>query len=300
MIDFDKDYCFVIGEQFDKNNYDKILLDKLTSETTFACNYTIDNFCPTIYMAGSHTIIKHLIDSHKFNNTTTYLLSPTAIISNCYNIEKMKYWHDDPDVIKADMQNSYTHPETLKKLQKIVDENRNVFLVKDISKIILTRDLSSVIDKELLLKNLKYCDKYSNIIPMMVFKYAARRNMNTIFLLGCDVKQYPEKVRNDIHNGIKLRALKKNKINIINSSPYDAMPVDFLPNYDLNKFHKYYLHKNISIDKLVSDYANYCKIDILKKMSREEQIETILEELESITRGKDILDYDSYKKIDNL
>ena len=297
MIDFPKDYCFIIGEQFDCTKYNINIIDQLKSEITIACNYTIKIFQPTIYIAGSHTIIRYLIDNHKFINDTIYILSPTALISNCFNIDNMQPWLKDPSVIRASAQNSYTSVDILEKFKKIINDNQNIFLIKDIKKLTLTRDLDTIIDKELIKKNFRYCYKYNNIIPMIILKYAKKYNVNMIFLLGCNLNKYQGKNREDIYNGIKLRAFKSKMIDFINASIEENETLDFLPNYDLGTFYKYYVYRNISISNIIKEYVNYCKIDILKNKNKDDQLNIIINELDMLSKGKESLDYESYETI---
>ena len=297
MICFPKKYCFVIGEQFDKNIFDSTLLE---SEITIACNYTINVFTPTVYFAGSQEILKYLVNNHNFNNNTLYLLSPTALIVNCYDINTMTPWISNNQVIKNNTQSSYCHPDILDKLNELVNNHKNIFLIENLKKLILTKNLNSIINKELLITNLNYADKYRNIIPMVILKYIKQHDVNYVFLLGCNINSYCNSNKEDIYNGIKLRSNKYSNINIINSSIEENESLDFLINYDLIKLLNYYKSNNNDINTLISDYVNYCKIDILKNKDKEDIIKTLLSELDNILNNNDTLDYKCYEKISNI
>jgi len=294
MISFPKDYCFIIGEQFDNTKIDCKILE---GEVTIGCNYTINIFQPSIYIAGSCQMLKYLINNHTFNNTTTYILSPTALIVNTYNINTMQLWHENIAVINANSQSHYTSIDTLYKLQDIANQHPNVFFIEDLKKLSITRNLFKVIDQETLHNNMKYCHKYNNIIPTIIIKYAKQYNINYIFLIGCNLKKYGnDKTIQELYNGIKLRTLKMTNKNIymINGSVEGEEDLDFLPTYDLIKLYQTYIVNNKDIKDVIMDYVNYCKIDLLKKESKEKIIEVLYDQLNNIMLGKDVLDYTNY------
>lgn len=289
------DCCFVFGEQYENINFDFKLLDNYT---TIGYNNVIDFYNPTIYMSNSKEILLKFIDNNTFNDNTTYLLNPTSLIANCVNIADMSFWSDNKK-IKSRL-NNYLDKNILTKLQNLVTSKSNVYLIKNLKKMERTKNISDVMDKQLLTKNIKYSLKYKNIMPLMVLKYIAINKIQTVFLVCCNLNKYIDSDKKIICDGIKKRLAKHNNINFINASIEENELLDFVPNYDLIKMYTYYKKNNFDTNTLVKDYINFCKIDSMNRQTKQSAILTLFGELNNIINYASEFDYDKYIYVKKL
>lgn len=279
MIKYEKDYCFVIGEQYSDFNFNMSLLDEYV---TIGCNYSIDFYEPTIYIAGSHTMLKYIIDNGKINTKTRYYLSPSSLMSNLLQKQKNTCGENNIDYCK--------------KLDEIVKNNDNVYLIKNMKRFELTKNINDF-DELTIKKNLEYCNKYKNVIPLIVLKYTKKNNFRYVFLLCCNVNKYFEKNKTDILNGMKMRNKTSNKMFVINSSIEQGESLDDIICYDIIKFKSYCEKNNINEFDIIEKYVCFCKIDILCEYDKSSIIDIFLSELEKIVDNKDIIDYTVFKEV---
>jgi hypothetical protein len=302
-IKIKSDKCFIIGNGPSLNNID---ISIFKNEVTIACNSFMEGYAergiffePTILCGGDASLIKDTIrDKFEFDNNCgyekvknklIYIYHPSALIRNCYNISSWKPLCPHVDSVNCTCH--YTRPIDMKNFQKIMDDNKSMYLIEDFESFKLTKNIFNMIgnihdaetDKKVqILKNYEYCNKYHNVIPMISMLIAEQLGYKRIYLVGCDGCNFDKhfydkftgvtsiddkrieiknKYYGEIYYAINDRYIEfKNKgITLINCSKESVY--DMIFNVDLSLFIK----SSKSSNDILKKYDNYCKHKLKEK-----------------------------------
>lgn len=305
-----RDRCFVIGNGPSLNNFN---LNILKNEFTIACNFILegqnilknDLFIPNVICTGcSHSINKkcqNFFNTELYKSTindTVQILSVSSFINATYDTNKWTPWVENPDVIKYNTQGSYISPKIMQVLKDTVENNKNMYFINNFDNLKLTRNINTLIgNKELIKNNLKYCEKYYNVIPLMSLLVAKHLGFKRIYLIGCDGSDFDTHFYNQQMGDYTI----PNESNYFYNSVYAAFKVRYdelckenvtvitcTPSvYDFIKFVNLQNVINRNIENPIEQFDNYVKI------------ENIIEKPQNKNKGKNENEQISYSKIKN-
>lgn len=302
-INIKSDRCFVIGNGPSLNSVD---LNLLENEFTIVCNNFMEGlteknkfFLPNIICGGDAFMIKDFVNvNFQFDNNNTYdkiknkliyIFHMSSFIANCYDINTWvplcSHWNTRCNC-------KFTLTSDIKKLAKIMDENKNIYMLKQFEPFELSHDIYELIGnnrtdlekKNIITKNYRYCIKYHNVIPMISLLIAKELGFKYIYLLGCDGvgfdkhfydkltgitlidtmnDNFKTKYYGDIYKAMESRnneflKLGIKLINCASKSVYNFLPIIDFPNFVKSL--------NDNNDDIIQSFHNYC-IDFITKNS---------------------------------
>ncbi len=281
-----KNRCFIIGNLSKMKNFD---FNLLKDEITIGCNYILEDiaknnidFTPTIICGENGNMLSKKIKNDfndqdaKYNNNIISIYSPASLITNCYDINTWKSWDEHPDGILYKPDYLHIKPEDLGKFQEIINDNSNIFLIKDLTNFELTNNIYDMIglspldtrNKNLIKENLNYCHKYVNTIPTLSLLLAEKFGIKNIYLIGCDTSDLFDNSYDsnlDFYNAMKTKCndMHKNNFNIVNCSLNNSY--DFLLHVNIQKIISDINEEKINTTQIIEKIDNYCKIQSLIK-----------------------------------
>jgi hypothetical protein len=269
------DRCFIIGNG---PSVKKIDLSKLKGEFVISCNHFLEEskFVPTINCAGDVQLIFDKVfnnfeydndDSYsKTKNGMIYIYNVSSFLMNCFDFQtkQFKKIEDRQNIYKFKKYEKLTDPqEILKKFQDIINDNTNFFLIKTLSNFNLTKNIYSLLENsDDIFQNVRYTNRYYNVIPMISMLIAEMVGVKRMYLIGCDGQNFDEhfydkqtgvELFSDLHDFRKDLYYKQTLNGFVRRQyEYKEKNIDVI---NCNTESKYNFYKMFPLDKVINNFT---------------------------------------------
>lgn len=297
---YNLDRCFIIGNG---PSVKKIDLSKLKGELIISCNHFLEEskFVPTINCAGDVQLIFDKIynyfefdndDSYsKTKNGMIYVYNVSSFLMNCFDFQtkKFKKIEDRLNIYKFKKYDKISDPEEiLKRFQDIINDSQNFFLIKSLNNFNLTKNIYNLLENpDDVFRNVKYTNRYYNVIPMISMLIAEMIGVKRMYLIGCDGQNFDEhfydkktgvELFSDLHDSRKDLYYKQTLNGFVRRQyEYKEKKIDII---NCNTESKYNFYKMFPLEKVINSFTideidNYIKgVNDVSSLKIRKQINT--------------------------